>query len=188
MFLFATAFQKELVTKTVTFTMKHGNETVGDIKLGLFGEVVPKTVENFFQIAKNDPAETKQAYLNTIFHRIIPNFMIQGGDFERRDGTGGYSIYGRKFDDENFKLKLKPYCLAMANAGPNTNGAQFFITAVDTPWLNGHHVVFGTVLEGKEVVDKLENVKRNARDKPLEDVVIAGVSTDDSFEPFEVDY
>ncbi|KAL1993950.1 hypothetical protein VTN49DRAFT_2619 [Thermomyces lanuginosus] len=186
-----------------------GGRKEGRIALELFSDVVPKTAENFRALCTGEKGVGKSGkplhYKGCIFHRVIKQFMIQGGDFTAFNGTGGESIYGEKFEDENFELKHdKPFLLSMANSGPGTNGSQFFITTVPTPHLDGKHVVFGRVINGKNVVRKIENTPTQS-DKPVEDCVIVDCgelkgedyakaeekvvdSTGDAYEDYPQDY
>lgn len=141
---------------SVFFDIQIGSEAAGRITFELFADVTPKCAENFRQLCTGEPGF---GYKDSGFHRIISEFMCQGGDFTRHNGTGGKSIYGDKFEDENFTLKHDtPGLLSMANAGPNTNGSQFFITTVVTGWLDGKHTVFGKVTDGMDVVKAMEAV------------------------------
>jgi peptidyl-prolyl cis-trans isomerase A (cyclophilin A) len=170
------------MAETLTATLQTSQ---GRVVIRLFPDHAPKTVRNFVDLAEGgrqwtDPrtgrASTSKLYDGTIFHRVIPDFMIQGGD-PLGTGTGGP---GYKFADE-FHPDLRfdrPYLLAMANAGPGTNGSQFFITVVPTPWLNGKHTIFGEVIEGADVVDRISRVKTGSHDRPAEDVTVESVTVD----------
>jgi len=172
------------VTHKVSFEMTIGGEPVGTIEVGLFGKTVPKTVKNFFELAQRTKPE---GYGGSIFHRVIKDFMLQGGDFTSEDGTGGKSIYGERFNDENFKLKhYGAGWLSMANAGKDTNGSQFFITVKKTPWLDGRHVVFGKIIDGMDVVRRIESNPTDGRDRPLKEVKIDKATAIEVPEPFSV--
>lgn len=170
------------ITKKAFFDVSIDGKPVGRIVFGLFGNVVPKTAENFAVLAEGSRGF---GYEGTIFHRVIKDFMIQGGDFDKRDGSGSESIYGGFFPDENFVIKhTGPGWISMANKGKDTNGSQFFIPVVETPWLDEKHVVFGKVLEGMDVVHAIENVSTSTTDQPTVECKITKSGTINVDVPF----
>ncbi|MCX2728955.1 peptidylprolyl isomerase [Saccharopolyspora sp. NFXS83] len=158
----------------VYFDITINGEQAGRITFQLFDDTVPKTAQNFRELATGQHGF---GYQGSGFHRVIPQFMLQGGDFTAGNGTGGKSIYGGKFDDENFSIKhTKPGQLSMANAGKNTNGSQFFITTIATTWLDGKHVVFGEVVDGMDVVTAIEKLGSSSG-APKAEITIAESGT-----------
>jgi cyclophilin family peptidyl-prolyl cis-trans isomerase len=158
---------KDNISK-VYIEIEENGKVLGKIIIKLFDEIVPKTTKNFKELCSS------KKYVTAPFHRIIKDFMLQSGDFTNYDGTGGVSIYGRSFEDENFKLQHdKKYLLSMANSGPNTNGSQFFITTTECSHLDGKHVVFGEVSDGFDIVDYLNEVETTSDDKPRNMIVIS---------------
>lgn len=162
----------------VYFDIKQGDSDLGRVVMQLYADITPKTAQNFKVLCTGEKGNGSKSgkplhFKGCTFHRVIKDFMIQGGDFTNGDGTGGESIYGEKFSDENFKMKhTEAGLLSMANAGPNTNGSQFFITSRATPHLDDKHVVFGKVVEGMEVIRVIEDVEKGDNDRPKEDVLI----------------
>lgn len=173
------------VTNKVYFEIMIDDYPIGRMIIGLFGEAAPKTVKNFLTIATN--GINGRTYSGTKFHRVIKKFMIQGGDVDKGDGSGSISIYGKYFDDEDNGINhAGPGFVSMANAGKNTNGCQFFITTIATPWLDGQHTVFGKVIEGHEVLFKIEQTKTDTDDVPVSPVVVLESGEIPVTEPFYV--
>ncbi|XP_030843110.1 peptidyl-prolyl cis-trans isomerase H [Strongylocentrotus purpuratus] len=160
----------------VFFDITIGGQDIGRMKVELFADVVPRTAENFRQLCTGEFKKNNMptGYKGATFHRVIKDFMIQGGDFIKGDGTGTVSIYGSNFMDENFKLKHDgPGLLSMANSGPGTNGCQFFVTCAKCDFLDGKHVVFGKVIDGLLVMRKIENVPTGPNNRPKIPVLVS---------------
>ena len=165
----------EIKERNLIMTIEiNGHPNLYNLELELFDDIVPLTCKNFRTLSTK--GVNNKSYKNSIFHRVIKNFMIQGGDIINQDGTGSISIFGQQFEDENFQLKhTSKGLLSMANSGPNTNGSQFFITTEVTPHLDNKHVVFGKVVKGYDIIEKIENLATDANDKPYQVVRIVNV-------------
>lgn len=164
---------------------RHGKQPLGKVVFGLFGEDAPKTVENFRELCLKGIGG--RTYAGTRIHRIIERFLIQGGDMVSGDGTGAVSIYGEHFEDENMSINhTGPGFLGMANRGPDTNGCQFYVTCMSTPWLNGKHTIFGKVVEEQAIIHAIEKVKTDSDDRPLEPVVITECGDEPLTAPFTI--
>jgi peptidyl-prolyl isomerase D len=162
--------KKQQKSNTVYLEIGINDQSIGKIIIQLFDSVVPRTCKNFRELCVGNRGI---GYKDSCFHRIISGFMIQVGDYKAGNGTGGASIYGDRFDDENFEiLHDQPYLLSMANSGKNTNGSQFFITTGPTPHLDGRHVVFGKVVSGFDTVDRLNDAETDGGDRPIDDILI----------------
>ncbi|KAK4880403.1 hypothetical protein RN001_008549 [Aquatica leii] len=173
------------VTEQVYFDIAIDGQFTGRIVIGLFGDTAPITTKNFYTIATR--GIKGKTYEGTKFHRVIKRFMIQGGDIVNNNGTGSISIYGKQFNDENFKVHHEgPGFVSMANSGPNTNGCQFFITTIGTLWLDGRHTVFGKVIDGQNIVHKIELLKTDVEDRPLQSVIIVKCGSIPTPTPFYV--
>ncbi|KAJ2654295.1 Peptidyl-prolyl cis-trans isomerase-like 1 [Coemansia sp. RSA 1200] len=165
-----------MANPVVFFDIRIGGKDAGRIKMELFADKAPRTAENFRQLCTGEfrVNGVPQGYKNSSFHRVIPGFMAQGGDFLKGNGTGCMSIYGEKFEDEDFECKhAGAGYLSMANSGPNSNGCQFFLTLAETPWLDGKHVVFGKLVDGLLTLRKIENVPTGVNNRPTLPVVIS---------------
>nr|XP_003703212.2 PREDICTED: peptidyl-prolyl cis-trans isomerase 6 [Megachile rotundata] len=174
------------VTEQVYLDVTIDDRPAGRIVIGLFGDIAPKTVQNFITLSTTGVAG--KTYKGSRFHRVIKKFMVQGGDIENDDGTGSISIYGKYFEDENFEIGHNgPMYVSMANAGKDSNGCQFFITTVSTPWLDGKHTVFGKVVDGQDVVFKIEQTRTDADDVPIKPVVIYECGYIPTPSPYQVD-
>ncbi|XP_034252627.1 peptidyl-prolyl cis-trans isomerase 6 [Thrips palmi] len=175
------------VTDQVYFDISIGGEDAGRIVFGLFGEVAPRTVRNFVSLATEGVGG--KTYRGSPFHRVIRKFMVQGGDVVHGDGSGSVSIYGDHFEDESFDIPHNaPGILSMANAGRDSCGCQFFITTIATPWLDGKHTAFGKVIDGQDVVHKIELQKTDSGDRPLQPVVVRDCGALPTPEPFYISH